>query len=330
MNAIEKLPEATAASIQASLLAVTIEDICRILFRHAIDRCQDVFGTSSGRTSLSIDYATWTITVAHDVDNKGQLSTSKRVVGCSSEEDELNLLSHLGLLHTSSTSSAETTFCIWQDGQKTRSALPSSALLTTPPPSNTVAVERGVTVCLRDVFSGMPVRRKFIASEALKKSQTDSLTHCVKELSLLVPDASIQLSVRHAPRLDGTTPSYKTLLSLPRAKDLMHRFQTVFGADSFDSDCIRTIASEHTFTSIRMKVDGFVCPIANTSAPQIIFMQGRVWPGATTRGGSHQLDRESAVFASLLSTFKLGWTDEPVQRHTRQASLSPDLYKQVC
>ncbi|SPO32608.1 related to MLH3 - insertion and deletion mismatch repair protein [Ustilago trichophora] len=330
MNAIERLPEATAASIQASLLAVTVQDICRILFRHVIERCKQVFGTPTGRISFSIDYVTWSITAALDVDHSRQLSSASKVVTLGSlDQHELELLSHLGFLHVDTTSSSGTTVSIWKDGKETRSHVPLTPLVT-PPPISALANNRGVIASIRDVFSGMPVRRKFIATEATKKSSTDSLVHCVRELSLLSPDATIFLSLRHAARSDGTTPVAKVLLHLPRAKDLVHRCQSAFGVDCVESESVRIIAAEHIFTSIKMEIDGFVCQTPTMSAPQIIFMQGRTWPGAASRVGTHQSERDCAAFASLLSSFELAWTDEPVHRHTRHASLSPDLYRQVC
>lgn len=330
MDAIERLPEATAASIQASLLAVTVQDICRILFRHVIERCKQVFGTPTGRISFSIDYATWSITAALDVDHSSQLSSASKVATVGSlDQHELELLSHLGFLHVDTTSSSGTTVSIWKDGKETRSHVPLTPLVTSPPRS-ALANNRGVIVSIRDIFSGMPVRRKFIATEATKKSQTDSLVHCVRELSLLSPDATILLSLRHAPRSDGTTPVAKVLLNLPRAKDLVHRCQSAFGVDSVESESVRIIAAEHIFTSIKMEIDGFVCQTPTMSAPQIVFMQGITWPGAASLVGTHQSERDCAAFASLLSSFDLTWTDEPVHRHTRHASLSPDLYRQVC
>ncbi|SPO27615.1 related to MLH3 - insertion and deletion mismatch repair protein [Ustilago trichophora] len=330
MDAIERLPDATAASIQASLLAVTAQDICRILFRHVVEQCQQVFGTPSGRISLSIDYATWSITAALDLDHISQLSSASKVATVSSSDHrELELLSHLGFVHVVTTSSSGVTVSIWQDGKETRSHAPSTPLVT-PPPSNPLGNNRGVIATMRNVFSGMPVRRKLIATEATKKSQIDSLVHCVRELSLLSPEATILLSFRHAPRLDGTTPVAKVLLNLPRAKDLAHRYQAAFGIDSLESDSVRIIAAEHIFTSIRMEINGFVCQTPTMNAPQIVFLQGRIWPGAEPRVGAHRLGRDSAAFASLLSTFELTWSDEPVHRHTRHASLSRDLYRQVC
>lgn len=324
MNAIQKFSDATAASIQASLLAVTVEDICRILIRHAITKCQSSFGTSSGRLAVSVDYATWTIAVSHEPDHTSQLSSHSTTTAQSVDEHELDLLSHLGLLQLSCSSSTGTTVCIWQDGRKSCSDLPSSPLVT-PPPSASSISGRGVSVTLRDVFSGMPVRRKFIATEAQKRSQTEALANCVREMSLLVPEANVTLSIRH-----GSARTSKTILNLPKAKDVVHRCRAAFGPDSIDVENARPISTEHTFANVGIKVDGFVCLTAATSTPQIIFVNGRIWPGASTRGSSHSSERDSAAFAALLGTFQLEWSDEPRHRLSRRTALSPHLYQEVC
>nr|WJN24877.1 mismatch repair and meiotic recombination protein [Pseudozyma thailandica] len=324
MVAIERLPDVTAASIQASLLAVTVEDICRILFRHATERSESIFGTASGRTTILIDYATWTINVAHEVDNSNILASTPGAHGDLAADDQIELLSYLGLLHITSTSSAGASAQIWQEGRKIDSTLPA-----TPPPSHSGAAVRGITASLRDVFSGMPVRRKFIASEAPKRSQSDSLVRCVRELSLLLADASIQLSIRQSPRSDGAMPSSRTLLNLPRARSLIHRCVAAFGADTIDLVGVRNIATKRRFTTGTIEVHGFVCSTATNSPPQYIFLQGRAWPDPTTRANVHNLHRDSAVFAAMLARHGLSWKDGESQMHTRGEALSPELYELV-
>ncbi|SNX85966.1 related to MLH3 - insertion and deletion mismatch repair protein [Melanopsichium pennsylvanicum] len=329
MNAIERLPPGMAASLRAALLAVTVEDICRILFLHALSYCHDELGSSSGSIGISVDYATWSITATLEVDQKDQLSSQRAPLTSPSDPNELELLSHLGLLHITLITAADTTVCIWRDGQKSRSKLPADSLVA--PPNSAPAVSgRGVRIALRDVFSKMQVRRKFIASEALKRRHIDSLIRCVEEQSLLAPEAHIRLSLCRAPRIDANIPAFRTILSLPRAKDLVHRCQAMFGADGFEALSIRRIASKRKFTGVSMKVNGFLCLVPTANALQAVFFQGRTWPGAPSRGGLQRTERGSAIFASLLSTFELAWTDEPANRHTWQKSLTPDLYKQIC
>lgn len=328
MDAIERLPDETAASIQASLLAVTVEDVCRILFRHATEMVRKLFKTCTGKIVFSVDYSTWTITMTHEVDPPSQLSSHSNLEAVDSEDDELDLLSYLGLVHLTTITSTGTEVCIWQDGRKTRSEVPATALAT-PLSSGGDASNPGVTISVRDVFHGMPVRRRFIASEAEKKSHVDSLARCSRELSLLAPEASVRVTLRHAPRSDGSLPAFKAVLHLPRSKDLTHRYIYAFGAEELELNRIRPVSKEQTFASVKMRIVGFVCTASTAHAPQIVFLQGRVWPGAATRRGSTHSDRESAVFASLLSRYQLGWTEEAVSRHTRHRVLSPDLYKQV-
>ncbi|SJX63720.1 related to MLH3-insertion and deletion mismatch repair protein [Sporisorium reilianum f. sp. reilianum] len=330
MDAIARLPDATAASIQASLLAVTIQDICRILFRHALGQCRDVFGSSSGRIDVSVDYDLWTVTVTIDVDHSSIRSLpSTDDQATRGKHSELRSISYLGLVQVASSSSSGRKTYIWQDGHQVKSQSAPVQLDATPYP---IASDsgRGVTVCMRDVFSGMPVRRKLIASEATKKGQMSQLVNCVRELSLLAPDSSIRLSVRHAAPPDGSAPASKVLLSLPRAKDLVQRCRSVFGADSGQLKNARVIAAEHTFASAKMSVNGFVAAAASSDAPRFIFLQQRVWPGAVTGGSSQLSERDAAVFASVLSTFHLPWTDEISGRQTRRTALSQEFYAKVC
>nr|WJN24879.1 mismatch repair and meiotic recombination protein [Sporisorium sorghi] len=327
MDAISRLPDATAASIQASLLAVTIEDICCILFRHALGHCRDIFGSSSGRIHVLIDYDLWTVSITIDLDHRSIRSVppvdDRATPG---KHSELQTISYLGLVQVESSSSSGRASYIWQDGQEIQSQPDAIASPSTSPSGS----GRGVTVCMRDVFSGMPVRRKLIASEAAKKSSITWLVNCVRELSLLAPDSSIRLSARHAAPPDGQAPASKVLLSLPRAKDLVHRYSSAFGADSIQLKTVRVIAAEHTFASARMSINGFAAVTASIDAPRFIFLQGRVWPGATMGGHSQVSERDSAVFASLLSTFHLPWTDETSSRRARRVVLSPELYEKVC
>ncbi|SPC67893.1 related to MLH3 - insertion and deletion mismatch repair protein [Ustilago sp. UG-2017b] len=328
MDAIEKLPERTAASIQASLLAVKVEDVCRILFRHALQSNHKLFRNSAGKISLSVDYATWTITLSHQIDPGSQLSSHSSFEATEIEQDELSLLSHLGLVHITLTSSSGTEARIWQEGRRTLSELPSTPLVA-PPSSSRDASTRGVTISVRDVFHAMPVRRRLILSEAERKSRMDPLAHCLRELSLLTPEATFKASVQNAAPSDGSLPAFKDLLRLPRAKSLLHRCRAALGANDLDSNRMQTISQERAFAAVKIWVDGFICPALTAHVPQIIFLQGRIWPGSNIRSGLEHSDRDSAVFASLLSTFQLGWTDEVASRRARHHLLSPDLYRKV-
>ncbi|KAJ1022765.1 hypothetical protein NDA18_005099 [Ustilago nuda] len=328
MDAIEKLPERTAASIQASLLAVKVEDVCRILFRHALQCNYKLFRNSAGKISLSVDYATWTITLSHQIDPGSQLSSHSSFEATETEQDQLSLLSHLGLVHITLTSSSGTEACIWQEGHPTLSELPST-LLVAPPSSSGDASIRGITISVHDVFHAMPVRRRLILSEAERKSRIDSLAHCLRELSLLTPEATFKASVQNAAPSDGSLPAFKDLLRLPRAKSLLHRCRAALGANDLDSNRMQTISQERSFAAVKIRVDGFICPALTAHVPQIIFLQDRIWPGSNIPSGLEHSDRDSAVFASLLSTFQLGWTEEVASRRARHHLLSPDLYRKV-
>nr|WJN24875.1 mismatch repair and meiotic recombination protein [Pseudozyma flocculosa] len=328
MNAITLLPDATAATLQASLLAVTIEDICRILFRHALERCEDVFGSCSGRTDVSVDYDLWTVAVTIDVDHSSIRSTPSPAARGNSE---LQTISHLGLVQVVTSSSSDETSWIWQDGRQIQSQSVIAALGTSPSPFASAAESgRGVTVCMSGVFSGMPIRRKLIASEAAKKSSIASLVNCARELSLLATDSNVRLRVRQASPLDGPAPTAKVMLSLPRPKDLVYRYKSAFGADSAQLECVHLIAAEHTFQSATIKIKGFAAVTAVSDAPRFIFLQRRIWPGPTMCGTLPPSERESAVFASLLSTFHLDWTEEASNTYTRRTTLSPGFYETVC
>nr|DBA11303.1 TPA_inf: MLH3 [Sporisorium graminicola] len=331
MDAITRLPDGTAASIQASLFAVTIEDICRILFRHALGHCRDVFGSSSGRTDISVDYDLWIVTVTIDVDHSSIRSVP--FLGdqaTSGKHSELKLVSHLGLTRIEASSSSGRSSTTWQDGLQLQSKSSSAEIEELLASLSSAAVSgRGVTVCMCDVFSGMPVRRKLIASEADKRSRVSSLVSCARGLSLLSPDSSIRLSVRQAAVPDRLAPPFKVLLSLPREQDLVHRYTSAFGVDIVQLQAVRIVAVEQTFASARMSVNGFVAATATTDTASCVFLQQRVWPGATMCGGSQPSERESAVFASLLSSFHLPWSDETSNRYTRRLALCPDFYEKV-
>lgn len=327
MKSIGRLQDATSASIKASLLAVTVDDICRTLLWYTIQHCHAALGAFSGSIRVTIDLPTWTITVVYEVDASCQQSPLADFEASIQDDHELRLLSRLGLIRLTSTYPLGAAVCIWEDGRKSCSAPPSA--LCTLPLSHLTVTTRGVTISLHDVFYRMPERRKYISSEMLKRNQAESLTRTVRMLSPLAPSTDIHLSVRHAWSSGGAAPTSKMLLCLSRDKDGVQRCQSAFGPESVKADHICTVNVRRTFASVVMKVDGFVCLARTINAPQLIFLNGRPWPGAGSRDEPCQSERDSTVFASHLAAFHLDWTDELAPRYTPQGFLSPNLYGEV-
>lgn len=325
MNFINQLSDATAAANQPSLLAVTFQDIYRIVFWHALERCKTIFGSSSGKMEILVDYERWMVTVTIQVDHCSMHNLPTKTDRCKFDNQVLRTLSRLGLVRMIASSSYGATDFTWHDGREIQS--PSSStplnipLLTTP-----TAPARGVTIS----FSCMPIHRKLIAAEAARRSQIKLLINCTLELSLLAPSLSLRLSVCHAASAGDPTPAFKVLLSLSRSQDLVQRCRAAFGDACVLVDTVRSIAVEKAFASVRMTVEGFVGLAASADAKtQVIFLQGRVWPGMTLRGASHHSKPELTAFAALLSSFGLSWSDQVLNRRGPQTVLSSKLYEKA-
>nr|WJN24873.1 mismatch repair and meiotic recombination protein [Farysia itapuensis] len=267
MSAIRPLSPSTRASLQSSLIAVTLDDVCAVLLRHALE----YMGASTRKpvVSVSMDYDTWTLTVKH---NGGATNA------------ELDMLSYLGMLHSRVCSEESDTTRIVQNGQVIYSGLSPDPdrYEVLRGPMRLLEDGKGAVICLRDIFHSMPVRRSFLEADTQKRKQNERLMETVRKLSLLRPDTSFRLMVLSEYRQP------KPLLTLAQATDLVERFRQAYGRSSLDMKSMRAIEWETILRgaarqtevrnrSVKLQLRGFVSLSTSSKAPQILLVNGYNW-----------------------------------------------------
>lgn len=211
---MRRLPRSTAAAVRAAARFPTWASLVDALVRAALH-------AGAARIDVLVDLDAWTLSCRDTGDGAAVLHAAADAG-----------LAHLALLD------ADVRLAT---GRHTRLERGDQVLYAGPTPApRTHAPTNGVT--LRDVFAGIPVRRRVLA--AARRAELRRVRECVRALALSHPDTHLTLSTRAA-----------RLVRAPRAPTLRARAERVCGPPFAHA---RTLAADRVFGAWRVTLHGVV------------------------------------------------------------------------
>nr|WJN24880.1 mismatch repair and meiotic recombination protein [Tranzscheliella williamsii] len=335
VNLKRRALEEETPTMQASSAGVSLEAICSILVRQALDELLDSPATAK-KLWITLDYGTWTLSARHN----GRCAQGRKMM----MDIELALLSHLGTLYHCCTLTGSGLFCATEAGSV---LVPSSkASKNASRDVSSKPRERGGVISLRNLFHKVPIRRSFLSAASNQQAQNDGLVACIRHLSLAAPGVEFHLRILPPARRSGAVEQAKPL-TLPSVPDLVQRCQQIYGPAAVQRPLARVFGATYLLnasstlsptrdTIVRVAISGLVAATstATATAPMHLFVNGRAWPlppgpSPSTASSPSTVAVEEQALTEHLVQFGLGAGSNAPSDRAGACTLMASLYADI-